>query len=282
MSIELDRRVDELAVAVARGKSRRAILRAALAVGGAAVLSMIPTRAFAASNESCAHFCQQLPPGKLRGKCVEDAAHGKGLCFACGPKGTNAGLCGTHCCPPGTVCRNGQCVLTGGGIGSLKCPCGNGTDDACTCILCGDTPGVGDTGFLCVDFRGTGAVMCCTSSITGQSYCADTLTDVQNCGGCGIQCAPGQVCKFGQCCDKVCIASTGASTCCTATDSCCEVPGGVLLCCPSGMSCTPCSGGGNFCCFPGDVCSTCPDGNLRCCPPGQSCALDVTGATICV
>src|SRR4051812_134223 len=59
-------------------------------------------------NDDCAHFCQQLPPGPLRGKCVSDAVEGTGLCYECGPRGNNAGICGTTCCarpdcPSGSV-----------------------------------------------------------------------------------------------------------------------------------------------------------------------------------
>jgi hypothetical protein len=55
-------------------------------------------------NSTCAHFCQGLLSSAARGKCVSDAAHGKGLCFQCGPKGTNQGLCGQVCCSSGQTC----------------------------------------------------------------------------------------------------------------------------------------------------------------------------------
>ena len=55
-------------------------------------------------NSACAQFCQGLLSSAARGQCVSDAAHGTGLCFQCGPAGTNQGLCGQVCCSSGQTC----------------------------------------------------------------------------------------------------------------------------------------------------------------------------------
>src|SRR2546423_1332683 len=44
------------------------------------------------ANSDCAKFCQNLPPGPLRGACASDAAQGGGVCAACG--GNVGLLCG--------------------------------------------------------------------------------------------------------------------------------------------------------------------------------------------
>src|SRR4051812_33967639 len=96
---------DSLARAFAQGGSRRTVFRAA-GIGGAVVASnALPQTVLGAAggNSDCAHFCQQLPPSQ-RGTCVSDGAHGQGLCYDCGPGGSNVGLCGSTCCPAGTVC----------------------------------------------------------------------------------------------------------------------------------------------------------------------------------
>jgi hypothetical protein len=61
--------------------SRRRVLSGLLATTG--LLGW--RRAGAQGNSDCAHFCKEVfPPGKQRGQCVSDAAHGEGLCAACG------------------------------------------------------------------------------------------------------------------------------------------------------------------------------------------------------
>ena len=78
----------------------------------------------AMNNSACAHFCQSLPPGPLRGTCVSDAAHGAGLCVACAGDVTR--LCGSNgtftCCDPGVPCINGQCCTSGVICGGTCCP----------------------------------------------------------------------------------------------------------------------------------------------------------------
>ena len=67
--------------------------------------------ALAQGNSVCAHWCTaNFAPGAARGACVSDAAHSGGACFACGPAGTNVGLCGSVCCAGAEVCVANVCA----------------------------------------------------------------------------------------------------------------------------------------------------------------------------
>src|SRR5262249_16683700 len=66
---------------------------------------------------SCAAWCAQIyPPGRLRGKCIDDATHGVGRCYECGPAAPpgHGPICGTEnnrfCCSRGESCCGGACV----------------------------------------------------------------------------------------------------------------------------------------------------------------------------
>src|SRR5579859_5859980 len=85
---------DDLTRALASTTSRRSAFRrlagmlAGGTVGGAALAGFSPGIALAdGGNSDCAHFCNAIfAPGSARGQCKDDAAHGTGLCFTCGPK----------------------------------------------------------------------------------------------------------------------------------------------------------------------------------------------------
>jgi hypothetical protein len=109
---------DELAKALATGRSRRQALRTfAVGVAGAALASLVPGRAADATTTNagaaCAKFCNTAFaafPGAAV-ECITDAVKGKGRCFECGPKASNKNKtpCGGVCCP------NGACVRSNGG-----------------------------------------------------------------------------------------------------------------------------------------------------------------------
>jgi hypothetical protein len=88
---------------------------------------------------------------------------------------------------------------------------------------------------------------------TGLTYCAghcvDLLQDSNNCGDCGIACAPGWFCCKGSCCPA-------GTTCCDGR------------CCPINQTCCRgvCCGSGEFCCADG----TCSCGG-GCCTGGTTC-----------
>ena len=124
---------DDLTKAVATSNSRRQALRRIVGilfggtVGGVALAELTPGVALAAGgNSDCAHFCNAVfAPGSARGQCKDDAAHGTGLCYTCGPKSPGGsqpiccpedsnGQCTSYssatCCSGEQICQNGTCV----------------------------------------------------------------------------------------------------------------------------------------------------------------------------
>ena len=75
-------------------------------LGGTALAALFPGLAFA-SNSACAHFCASVfgAGTKAAGQCTSDAAHGKGLCYTCGP--ASSGGTQPICCPENP---NGTCT----------------------------------------------------------------------------------------------------------------------------------------------------------------------------
>jgi hypothetical protein len=123
--------LDELAKGLAnRSITRRQAFKlfSGALLGG--VLASIPGVAALAQggggNSDAAHFCNQLPAGADRGKCVSDATQGQGLFVECG--GDITRLCGTVCCGANEACTNGQCTCGGGPActGGKVCPDNNG------------------------------------------------------------------------------------------------------------------------------------------------------------
>ncbi len=87
-----------------RGASRRRLLGGLLAAGG-----LLPWRRAVAQagEDTCARFCQSLPPGPGRGDCIRDCATGEsGLFEACGEEPTR--LCPGAADVPGGCCEAGQ------------------------------------------------------------------------------------------------------------------------------------------------------------------------------
>jgi hypothetical protein len=105
-------RFDRLALGLARGTSRRSLLKWAAGAVGAAAAATGARSAGAQTGNACAEFCSTHPPGRDRGQCVADWQHGGGLYAECGGDVTR--LCvaadGTAtCCPSGSTCGNGTC-----------------------------------------------------------------------------------------------------------------------------------------------------------------------------
>jgi hypothetical protein len=88
------RQFDRIAKTLGSGADRRRVL-GALAGSVAAVLGkqqLTPAQA----DSDCAHFCEEaFPPGRERGQCVREAAHGGGTCQECA--GDVARFCGGAC-----------------------------------------------------------------------------------------------------------------------------------------------------------------------------------------
>src|SRR5690606_5735751 len=141
----------------------------------------------------------------------------------------------------------------------------------------------------------TGSDLCC------EGRCVNVLSDTMACGGCGMHCAPGQVCEDGECvappCDPACgagetcvgsVCQCGTGPACTGGQACC---GGT--CVDTASSTTNCGTCGNTCtsgqtCLSGTcttdapcpapcgIGETCTAGTCRCgtggpCPAGQRC-----------
>jgi hypothetical protein len=141
--------------------------------------------------------------------------------------GANCGGCGNQC-QAGTFCKMGQCMTTGGTDGgatadggAISCAagtqacypatapafCANTGFDANNCGGCfKPCPG----GWVCQQGTclppptdgGTDASISCQAgySICDGTYCADLLSDHDNCGGCHLACAPlNEACSNGAC-----------------------------------------------------------------------------------
>jgi hypothetical protein len=108
-------------------------------LGGGTLAALSPGIALAGGgNSDCAHFCNAVfDPGPDRGQCKSDAAHGTGLCPACGngtlpvccptnPDGTCTSYSSAICCSSGQVC---QVTPLPGGDFEVACmsPCPSGT-----------------------------------------------------------------------------------------------------------------------------------------------------------
>ncbi len=89
------------------------VARFVFALGVMALVVLGAQPAWGQGNSAAAHWCAaNFPPGE-RGRCVSQAAHGSGPFYACGPGGTNVGLCGGVggvCCEAGQVCAANACV----------------------------------------------------------------------------------------------------------------------------------------------------------------------------
>ena len=316
-------RFDEITKALATKTSRRQTLRRLGGILGATALAgFFPGLAFA-SNSTCAHFCAAVfgADTPAAGQCTSDAAHGKGLCYTCGPAsagGTKSICCpggSGHCtsyssatccagsqtccggtctsCPTGGVCSGSSCVCP---AGQSNChgTCKNTTSDPTNCGTCGHVCAAGET---CV----SGACTCGSHGDcpAGQSccggMCVNEQTDTQNCGACGHACSAGQ-----GCCSGTCTNLTTTSNCGTCGTTC----SGTTPACCSG-ACKDLSNDANNCGQCGHTCSsgqTCQNGTcvtLPTCSSGGDfcdfavtcgsygggytcyCATDIDGSNVC-
>jgi hypothetical protein len=123
---------DDLSRALATGVPRRkALWMFGSAVAGG-VLTQGPLKVFArrSHTSSCTQWCNNVfGPGTPEAvQCLNDAAHGRGACYECGPQGDNTGLCGGQCCPTlwtgaRSICCDGMCCPVGSTCcGGLCCP----------------------------------------------------------------------------------------------------------------------------------------------------------------
>lgn len=157
----------------------------------------------------------------------------KGMCTTVSSDVNNCGGCGVHC-PANKVCSKGMCVDTCA-PGETNChrDCVDLANDP---NHCGDCDDVCTGGKVC-----TGGRCGCPRGLTfcdneegnhdgdheHNGTCVDTMTDRNNCGGCGNVCRADEVCRSGMC--------TRPTTVCASDNDCAPA-------CPAGHRCRCCNG----------------------------------------
>ncbi|MBE7480358.1 MAG: hypothetical protein HS104_10300 [Polyangiaceae bacterium] len=153
---------------------------------------------------ACRHACNtgfgdcSSPTTGPDNGCETDLATTKANCGVCGNNCGSLGAQGGFGCKAGTcVClENSQCLTTGG-LSNSSCNQAAGlcVCDGTTCKpgeACGKTSG--NTVCQCA-----GGPACATGESCCPGGCADTQTDENHCGGCGVKCATGKTCTAGVC-----------------------------------------------------------------------------------
>ncbi len=222
-------RFDDLTRALAKGTSRRRVVKALAGVLGGALTGGIGSKAVAAkpgggNGRPC------TPVGNACGEkpCCDGLSCIGGVCCS------SSQICGTVCCPVGTVCTDGACVATGNGGGggngggsggSAGCPEGS-VRFGSACLLV--------NGQVCAD--GTQ----CASGICVDGYCCD--------GACGGQCEACDVAGAEGTCTVVSGAPHGNRTSCAGSRGCAGSCDGMNRsgCTYPGLE-TTCGGGGPIC-----------------------------------
>jgi hypothetical protein len=221
-----------------------------------------------ASGSECGAYSAQCFPTSCKGQddgvtCAFGIKGGLGIdgtccdgkCVATYSDSNNCGSCGTSC-GAGVTCNYGYCLVQGC---TPACPAGMAcVNDACVGSVC-------DPGLSASSYYGPPACVADDGSIgqcCANGACEETLSDAQNCGGCGIQCPEGQSCKNGTC--------TGLSDDCGdpgRVNGFCDLAHSTTsVCCP-GVGCTDVSSDSANCGGCGTACSQ-----------GQVCTAGVCGA----
>jgi len=191
------------------------------------------------------------PTGQLQcdGVCV-DARVDRSHCGACGnvcPTGQlcAAGTCTTECAPPLRACGEGpaqRCIdpqvdATHCGACGMACPTGERCEG-------------GRCGVVCASDQQLCSV---TDGDRTRRYCANTQTDLANCGTCGTTCATGQSCVAGMCrlvcpsgqtaCGNACRDLQTDADHCGACDGACGSPANAAARCTAGRCVQTCAAG---------------------------------------
>lgn len=247
-------RFDELTRRLAAGSiSRRGLLRG---LGGASLAAVLGPRVAEAKggNSACAHFCAAVfgADTPAAGQCTSQAAHGTGMCYACGPKGGgDQTLCGATCIPASSCCTNDDC------------PSGQ-------CLTCDET-------HACVTTCGTNQHCDASGNCVADDPCAAvTCEECQACsGGACVAANDGDPCSTGTCSNGACVASDPcAGVTCPECQTCSN---GVCVAANEGLGCSggTCLGG-TCSCAGNPACGAC-----QICTPGGSCADVCTGGCTC-
>lgn len=253
------RAFDRLARTFSRSASRRRALSGF--VGGALAAVAVSGEAKRrhqdhgkASQSDCAKWCAAVfgQDSSAAGQCTSDAAHGKGLCVACGSKTAPAAVCcvrtgkvcasyvGATCCDATQclTCANARCASACGGGQTCQqgvCQCSTGqTRGNGQCVNTGSDPNnCGSCGATCPRDATcvAGTCTCPALKVVCGADCVDTQTDPNHCGACQNKCADGQLCQTGTC------RTLGATYVCRCND-------GTI---PSGCGSNSCGAGAEVC-----------------------------------
>ena len=133
------------------------------------------------SGEICSAGACGCPP--------ERTCPGEMGCVDLSRDAANCGACGNDC-GSGGICTDGSCCMPS----AERC---DGFDDDCdgfvdesTSAECAAMDGI------CID-----GSCACPPALRCDGSCTDTLSDSNNCGGCGVRCAATEVCASGVCCE---------------------------------------------------------------------------------
>lgn len=224
-------------------------------------------------NSTSKHEDRRNCNGEIDDGCEVDVLSDPNNCGACGKVCASGDPCinGKCGCPPPSINCDGRCVNPQiddencGGCGIVCEP----PQDAC------DEPppftGYGCVGGTCGHLKCAIGMSDCNNDLAGPNKCqsdgceADTQHDVNNCGGCGIQCKPGEECideGFGRECAVPC--SRFGRVLCPNWGECVD-----LL-----TDTNNCGGCGNFCPPPGpNQVGTCKKGvcDYECAPGFADC-----------
>jgi hypothetical protein len=202
--------------------------------------------------------------------CPDGTSNCDGRCLDLQRDRSNCSACGNQCAGATPICVNGACGPCPSPTSFCGGFCRNLQADAENCGICdhrcaAPTPGCAN-GTCVTDCPQTlGAAYFPTTNCSGA--CVALFQDEQNCGGCGVQCAPDELCTQSVCsrCRSSGLTDCGSYCADTSTDE--QNCGGCGVVCPAGQFCrnhvcgtcpanqTPCNGG----CYPHPECLACPD-----------------------
>jgi hypothetical protein len=244
-----DKRFDGLTRAIARGASRRSVLKGLLGLGGAAITGTIAANGTDARTAGTRVSIPPPPPPECpsgTGKCADGSCCPYGRCYdghCCPYDGTE--WCGTVCC------GEGQCTTSGGCCEPPDVPCGS------ICCPSGTCTRLGNTDQCCIEGAVCGLECCATEDqCCDRECCPDSAACLARIYGetAGIGeercCDIDQICE-GQCCDGACYhpaVTVNGGLIINGTDLFFE-----RFCCPAGHEL--CVGDfGTDCCLTNEVC----------------------------